>query len=254
MGLYVVTGSASGIGQAVAKQIRAEGHKVIGVDIRDADIIADLSDAVNCESVIARIRELAADGIDGLVPCAGVGPECPRPELIPLVNFFAVVALVNGLLPLLEKKRGAIVLISSNSSRMREYDEDYIQALLSEDREQALQLVETVGGQGAYGGSKQALTRWMRKTNAAVAGCGVRMNAIAPGYTETGMTASGKSDPRFSDALQQFVDSIPIGRPGMPEDQADAVLFLLGDKAGFISGSVLFVDGGHDAVFRPDSY
>ena len=68
------------------------------------------------------------------------------------------------------------------------------------------------------------------------------------------MTASGKSDPRFSDALQQFVDSIPIGRPGMPEDQADAVLFLLGDKAGFISGSVLFVDGGHDAVFRPDSY
>ena len=254
MVLYVVTCSASGIGQAVAKQIRAEGHKVIGVDIRDADIIADLSDAVNCESVIARIRELAADGIDGLVPCAGVGPECPRPELIPLVNFFAVVALVNGLLPLLEKKRGAIVLISSNSSRMREYDEDYIQALLSEDREQALQLVETVGGQGAYGGSKQALTRWMRKTNAAVAACGVRMNAIAPGYTETGMTASGKSDPRFSDALQQFVDSIPIGRPGMPEDQADAVLFLLGDKAGFISGSVLFVDGGHDAVFRPDSY
>jgi len=40
----------------------------------------------------------------------------------------------------------------------------------------------------------------------------------------------------------------------MPADQADAVLFLLSDKAGFISGSVLFVDGGHDAVFRPDSY
>ena len=42
MGLYVVTGSASGIGDAVAKQIRAEGHQVIGVDIRDADIVADL--------------------------------------------------------------------------------------------------------------------------------------------------------------------------------------------------------------------
>ena len=80
------------------------------------------------------------------------------------------------------------------------------------------------------------------------------MNAIAPGYTETGMTASGKRDPRFREALKQFVDSIPIGRPGMPADQSDAVLFLLGDRAGFISGSVLFVDGGHDAVFRPDSY
>ena len=254
MGLYVVTGSASGIGEAVANQIKGEGHRVIGIDIRNADIVADLSLAASCESVVAQIRELASDGIDGLVPCAGVGPECPKPELIPLINFFAVVDLVNGLLPLLRKKSGAIVLISSNSSRMTEYDEVYMQALLTDNREEALRKVESIDGQGIYGGSKQALTRWMRQNNAPVAGAGVRMNAIAPGYTETGMTASGKEDPRFRDALKRFVDSIPIGRPGSPSDQANAVMFLLGDKAGFISGSVLFVDGGHDAVFRPDSY
>jgi NAD(P)-dependent dehydrogenase (short-subunit alcohol dehydrogenase family) len=254
MGMYIVTGSSSGIGKAVANQIQAEGHRVVGIDIRDADIVADLSSAAACESVIAQISELANDGIDGLVPCAGVGPECPRPDFIPQVNFFAVVDLVSGLLPLLEKKRGAIVLISSNSSRMMEYNEDYIQALLAGNREEALRLLDSVDGQGAYGGSKQALTRWMRHNNTAFAASGVRMNAIAPGYTETGMTASGKEDPRFKDALKQFVDSIPIGRPGMPSDQANAVMFLLGDKATFISGSVLFVDGGHDASFRHDSY
>jgi NAD(P)-dependent dehydrogenase (short-subunit alcohol dehydrogenase family) len=254
MGTYVVTGSASGIGAAIAAQLRAEGHDIIGVDIRDADIVADLSDREQCRTVIEQISERAPDGLDGLVPCAGVGPQVGDLTLIPRINYFAVVEQVNGLLPLLEKKRGAIVLISSNSSRMLEYDEAYMQALLTDDRQEAERLVSTLEGQGAYGGCKQALTRWMRRNNQAVAAAGVRMNAIAPGYTETGMTAAGKDDPRFHDALEAFVESIPIGRPGSPADQANAVSFLLSDRAGFISGAVLFVDGGHDAVFRPDDY
>ncbi|MEP1469397.1 MAG: SDR family oxidoreductase [Halieaceae bacterium] len=114
--------------------------------------------------------------------------------------------------------------------------------------------VAEIDGQSAYGGGKQALGRWMRHLSPAAAKSGVRINAIAPGYTETGMTKSGLADPRYREAIQQFVNSIPVGRAGLPEDQANAVAFLLSENASFISGSVLFVDGGHDATFRPDRF
>lgn len=254
MGIYAVTGTASGIGKAVKEQLEENGHEVIAIDMRDAEIVADLADSEQCEAVVASVLERAPEGLDGVVPCAGVGPEIGKRELIPLVNYFATVALVNGLMPALQQKRGAVVLISSNSSQMKEYSEDYIQALLTDSKEEALKIATQIDGQGAYGGGKQALTRWMRHQSETAARAGVRMNAIAPGYTETGMTQSGLADPKFRQAIEQFVKSIPVGYPGRPEDQANAVTFLLSDKARFIAGSVLYVDGGHDAVFRPDRY
>lgn len=254
MSIFAVTGSASGIGKAVLEQLTDSGHDVISIDLHDADIVADLGKSEDCASVVKAIMERSPDGLDGFVPCAGVGGENARRELIPLVNYFATVELVNGLLPALVKKRGAVVLISSNSAQMKPYDEDYMQSLLDDDKVEALRIVGQLDGQGAYGGAKQALTRWMRHNSAAVAAQGVRLNAIAPGYTETGMTKSGLADPALRESILQFVNSIPVGRAGLPEDQAHSVLFLLSDKASYIAGSVLFVDGGHDATFRPDRF
>ena len=111
-----------------------------------------------------------------------------------------------------------------------------------------------MAGQAAYSGSKQALTRWMRRNNAGYAAQGVRLNAIGPGYTRTAMSAAVEQDPVYGPAIKEFVATIPLQRPGQPEDMAQAVSFLLGDAASFISGSMLFVDGGHDALFRPDSF
>ena len=254
MGIYAVTGSASGIGAAITRQLQAAGNEVITIDIRDADIVADLSDPAMCQAVIEQVEQRAPEGLDGLVPCAGVGPETPDITLVAKINYFASVDLVNGLRPALEKKQGAVVLISSNSSRMMEYNQDYIEALLSGDRERGIEAVQAVDGQTAYGAGKQALARWMRRNNQDFARAGVRMNAVAPGYTETAMTASGRDSEEYGDAIRAFVESIPIGRPGRAEDQANAVTFLLSDRASFVSGSVLYVDGGHDAVFRPDQY
>ncbi len=61
-------------------------------------------------------------------------------------------------------------------------------------------------------------------------------------------------DPTYCEAIKQFIASIPVGRPGLPEDMARAASFLLGENASFICGSVLFVDGGHDAMMRSDSF
>lgn len=254
MGIYAVTGAASGIGKAVADQLKTQGHDVITIDLGNADINGDLSDSAQVASVISEIKAKAPQGLDGLVPCAGLGPDFGDKKKIPLVNYFSVVDLVNGLHDSLTQKKGAIVLISSNSSQMMAYNQDYIEALLTDNKEGAITIAEELDGQTLYGGGKQAIARWMRRVNPGFAGAGIRMNAVAPGYTESGMTKAGLEDPEFGQAIRDFVDSIPIGRPGLPEDQANAICFLLSEKASFISGSVLFVDGGHDAVFRPDCY
>ena len=65
------------------------------------------------------------------------------------------------------------------------------------------------------------------------------------------MTEKVETDPSYGPAIREFIDSIPVGFPGSPEDQAAATSFLLSKDARYVCGSVLFVDGGHDAMFRP---
>ena len=254
MRTYVVTGAASGIGRAIKLALESDGQQVIGVDLKESDICADLSKRDQVEAAIDEILSRAPDGIDGFVPCAGAGAENSNKALIPLVNYFAVVDMVEGLVPALEKRRGAVVLMCSNSATLMPHPEDYVQALLEGDRDKALGIAETMPGFQLYGGGKLALGRWMRRRSLAAASAGVRLNALAPGYTETAMTAAGRKDPEIGPAMEEFKKSIPIGRGGKPEDQANAALFLLSDKAAYIAGAVLFVDGAHDAMFRPDSF
>jgi NAD(P)-dependent dehydrogenase (short-subunit alcohol dehydrogenase family) len=253
MKTYALTGGASGIGAAIKAQLANEGHKVISIDVRDADIESDLSTSAGREAAIKAVSAAVSEGLDGFIACAGVGSHIENLALIPSVNYFGAVALVEGLRELLAKKKGAVVLISSNSAPM-ETDADYVDALLSGNEEDAKERAGTIQGQPAYSGSKQALTRWMRRNNAAYAGQGIRMNAIGPGYTRTAMSAAVEDDPLYGPAIKEFVATIPLQRPGQPEDMAKAASFLLGDDASFISGSILFVDGGHDAMFRPDSF
>jgi NAD(P)-dependent dehydrogenase (short-subunit alcohol dehydrogenase family) len=253
MKTYAVTGGASGIGAAIKEQLIDEGHNVISIDIQSADVEADLSSTEGRKAAVAAVSAAATDGLDGFVACAGVGSHIENLGLIPSVNFFGAVDLLEGLRELLVKKSGAVVLISSNSAPA-ETNQEYVQALLAGDEAAAKAITESMEGQPAYSGSKQALTRWMRHNNAEYAGQGVRLNAIGPGYTRTAMSAAVEDDPLYGPAIKEFVATIPIKRPGQPEDMAKAVSFLLGDNASFISGSMLFVDGGHDAMYRPDSF
>ena len=254
MGTYVITGAASGIGHAIKRALVADGHQTIGVDLQESDIRADLADGRQLAAAVAEIQRRAPHGLDGLVPCAGVGAENPNKALIPRVNYFATVDLVEALMPALEKRGGAVVLICSNSATLVPYEDGYLQALLDDERDQAIGFAETLAGFQLYGGAKFALGRWMRRRSAAAAQAGVRLNALAPGYTETAMTEAGLKDPQIGPSMVEFVKSIPIGKPAQPEDQANAALFLLSEKSAHIAGAVLFVDGGHDAMFRPDSF
>jgi len=254
MKTFAVTGAASGIGAAVALKLRSLGHRVVTVDLHNCDITADLSTPEGRGIAVQGIVSVAPRGLDGLVPCAGVGPHTQPPLSIPKINYFGTVSLVKGLRTSLETARGSVVLVSSNSATLRPYDEDYVRLLLADDEPGACSKAAGLDSMSLYGGSKLALARWMRQNSVDYIRGGVRMNAIAPGYTRTALTAAAMKDPIYARATLDFVASIPAGRPGEPEDQANAVAFLIGDSAAFICGAVIFVDGGHDAMLRPDCF
>lgn len=255
MGVYVVTGGVTGIGGAIKDALRADGHEVIVVDVKDRDIQADLSTPEGREAAIDEITERAPDGLDGLITSAGVGAHVADVTLIVRLNYFGTVDLALGLEDLLAKKHGTIVLISSESAFNPGFDEEYLQALHNHDEAGACARVEALEGimrgYTAYGGSKAAIVRWMRHRTGALAAKQIRINSIAPGYTETPLTDEAKSS-AFGEVMEEFAKTIPLGRRGQPEDIANGAMFLLSDRASFVTGSTLHIDGGHDAIQRPD--
>lgn len=252
MGTYAITGAGRGIGAAIAARLASQGHRIIAVDISGTDISADVSTAAGRAMAVAAIRQAAPEGLDGLVPCAGVGPMKSPHSQIAKINYFGAIATVEGLKDTLAKRRGSALLIGSNSAWIMPYDQAFIQALLDMDEPKASTLADALGGQDVYGAGKQALVRWMRRHVRDYVQHGVRLNALAPGYTSTVLTHEIRNDPAYRESMDDFIDSIPIGRPADVEDQAGAAAFLLGPDAAYICGSVLYVDGGHDASLRPD--
>ena len=253
MGTFVITGGASGIGKAIAEQLQQEGHRTLAVDIQEADIQADLASPTGRAAAVQAIREATSDGLDGLVTSAGLGSHVPNNTLITTVNYFGSIELIEGLRDHLAAHNASVLLVSSNSAPM-ETNPDFVSSLLASDLDGACAQAEDMQGQPVYSGTKQAVTIWMRRNTATYAAQGIRMNAIGPGYTRTPLSAAVEEDPTYGDAIKQFIASIPVGRPGAPQDMADAASFLLSERAGFICGAMLFVDGGHDAMMRPDKF
>ena len=253
MGNYAMTGGATGIGAAIKESLKNSGHDVVVVDIKDADIEADLSSSEGRLAAVNGIVERCGDGLDGFIACAGVGGHVPNKALISSVNYFGTTELVDGILNLLSLRNGAALLVSSNSAPMPT-DSAFVDLLLEGDESKAATHAESMEGQQVYSGSKQGVARWMRRNISRISALGVRINAIAPGYTQTPMTRDVEESEQYGAAIREFLASIPVGRPGKPADMAAAAMFLLSEEASFINGSVLFSDGGHDAMLRPDEF
>lgn len=257
MPLTLVTGSASGIGAATVEALQAVGHTVIGVDLRNADITGDLSTAAGRQAVLAQVLERCGGKLDSLVLCAGLGAQTQPASLVTSVNYFGVVELLDGLLPALQQGTNpSAVVISSVASAMLPWDKNPLAAACEAGDEAAASAIVMgageAGGNLAYAGSKNAITVAVRKRAGAWGQAGVRLNTVAPGATETPLLQAGLQDPRYGEAIKNFV--APIARRAEPREMASVVAFLTSEAASFVHGAQLYVDGGIDAVTRPTQF
>jgi NAD(P)-dependent dehydrogenase (short-subunit alcohol dehydrogenase family) len=256
MGTYCITGTASGMGLATRQRLEADGHRVIGVDQRDAEVVADLSTEAGRAAAVAAVTELCTGQLDGIVPCAGVG-GLGGGEITVRVNYFGAMAIVNGLRPLLVGRPGAaVVMLSSNSTTMTPglkvsdaevyLAGDEAAAIAHFDNERAMW--------NAYPAGKLAIAFWVRQqaVTADWIGSGIRLNAVAPGVIDTNMTRPLLDMPGINDALKQI--PIPAGRWGQADELASVITFLLGPGASYIVGQTIFADGGTDALLQPRSH
>lgn len=130
---------------------------------------------------------------------------------------------------------------------------DVVELCLAGDEAAARDTADAVGSLATYPATKTAIARWARR-NAPTddwAGAGITLNVVAPGAIETPLLQATREDP----TIGQFIDAfpIPVGRKGDADELAVFVQFLLGPDARFFCGSVVFVDGGTDALLRADS-
>jgi NAD(P)-dependent dehydrogenase (short-subunit alcohol dehydrogenase family) len=261
MGTYAITGSASGMGRETAQRLRDGGHTVIGVDIKDADIVADLSTPHGRNEAAERVLAASGNRLDGAVLAAGLGPS-PAPNRvrqIAQVNYFGVVEpLLAWRGALAAAGRAKVVVVASNSTTtMPAVPHRAVKALLAHDAGKALRSVRLFGPAAPammYGASKIAVSRWVRRHAVLPewAGSGVRLNALAPGAVMTPLLQEQLADPGQAKAVRSF--PVPVGGFGDPGHMAEWLCFMLSDAADFLCGSVIFVDGGTDAYFRSDDW
>lgn len=253
--VVVVTGSASGIGQATKSLLECRGDHVIGVDLHDADIEADLSTADGRRTLIDEVHNRSNGVVDAVYAIAGLSRPTPPTAA---VNYFGMVATLEGLRPLLLNSLNPRAVAVSSLAGFFPADDELVTKMLAGDEaatmHRAEQLASVRHGHLIYNSSKQALSRWIRQRagTAEWAGASIPLNAVAPGIVDTPMSAPFTATEEAAAAL---LDHMPMPLNGIAPPQAVAeVLAWLGSPANsHLCGQVLYVDGGSDVVLRRDA-
>ncbi|MDP0930244.1 SDR family oxidoreductase [Paracoccus onubensis] len=233
----IVTGAARGIGLATAKLFAAGGWQVALVDRDSAELAratlpegfaidCDISDPDQVDAMTAQV--LARTGrIDALVNNAGVadfGPieqtDFARWRTVMATNLDGTFLVSQSCIPALKKQGGAIVNIASISGL----------------RGSTLRV--------AYGTSKAAVIHLTRQQAAELGEYGIRANCVAPGPVRTKLAMAVHSP----EIIAAYHDAIPLNRYGSEEELAEAIVFLASDKASYITGQVMAVDGGFEST------
>ncbi|CAN5640392.1 SDR family oxidoreductase [soil metagenome] len=237
--VVVVTGAAQGIGEAYAKALAAEGASVVVADLNEEagtqvvkQIEADggtamfvRTDVSSAESAAAMVEATVAayGGIDGLVNNAAIYGDMQFDLLISVdwdyykkfmsVNMDGVLVMTRAVYPELQKRGGGSIVNQSSTAA-------YLYS-------------------GFYGLAKVGVNGLTHQLAHEVGGMKIRVNAIAPGPTDTAATRT-----QAGDAAKDLVKGLALKRMGQPEDMVGACLFLLSDESSWVTGQIIAVDGG----------
>ncbi len=253
---YVVTGSASGIGAATAELLRERGHQVIGVDMRDAEVIADLSTSEGRQAAAAAAIAAADGQIDAVVAAAGISAPIP---LTVAVNYFGVTEFLDALAPTLAKSASPRAVVVSSMATLQPNSPELVEALLAGDEAEALKVGAALAAQGPregylnYPSSKRALSRWVRRDSITPtwAGAHIPLNAVAPGTVLTAMTKKLLETPESVAMVDENVP-MPLNYHSEPVVIAGLIAWLASEENTHVTGQTIYVDGGADASLRGD--
>ncbi|PZG15930.1 SDR family oxidoreductase [Nonomuraea aridisoli] len=251
---YVVTGAASGIGAATADLLAKDGFRVIRCDVRDADVLADLTAPEGREGMVSQVTAASGGRIDGLIAVAGTG--VPSEQTVRL-NFFGTIATLEGLRPLLAASDAPRAVAVSSLSAIVAADDAIVEACLSLDEESAAEAARGAAkagrGRVIYPSSKQALNRWLRRAALTPewAGAGIPLNAVAPGVVDTESARKQFLSDPATRALVSSAMPQPLGFPGPVEPIASLLAWLSAPDNSFVTAQILYADGGAEAALNP---
>lgn len=232
---FLVTGASRGIGLAISKLLNEQGHHVIGIarqparDFPGSLISCDLRNFKQTAGTIQSVSERYV--IDGIVNNAGI----VSPQLLAQIDF----SVLQNVFDL--NVRAAIQITQHFISEMRERGYGRIVNICS-------RAVCGSINRTAYSASKSALVGCTRTWALELAESGITVNAVSPGPVDTELFR--ENHPAGSEAEQKILRTIPMRRPGEPEEIAAVVSFFLSEKASYVTGQILAVDGGGSLAGR----
>ena len=246
-----ITGAATGIGAITVEKLKARGYEVVAFDISepanvDQWVQVDMSDP----EAVAAATEQVSGRFDCLINNAGLPPRPGLEKTILAVNYFGLVQITNALVPMLVES-GSIVNTASRAGAAWREDIEQVKALFAlSDPAELGDFIKThnIDHVRAYNLSKEAVVAWGIVQTERLIALNLRMNSVSPAAVSTGILDDFEA--AFGEKMARNIER--VGRPGLPEEVADLIVFLVSRESRWLKGNDITIDGGMSALAIAD--